>query len=385
MKKKEKIEKMKNKEVGIMKKGCIVGITGIFCLMFIISGCGSREKKNIVGASGSGVMSTSSATKVLTTDALDALKAVSKTSSATGSGPSGNRNAPGLTASQRLAAPALSSGTWTKPTKDADGYYIMKYTDSEDGTIFDVRVKPTPDWWELWDDAGEPNWPWKDLAVGADFTSTFDVKGTFDGPSNSGTFTDSSSEVRKIKQYTYTYTYWDGSQMQTGTYTWKGLDWTNTIRTHVAEGTITNKADNSWVKMKNTGTSSQSDPAGYETAGTMTMSETSTMTFTLSSGYTGVFNMKVGGTIYHAAYWASQTQNIKGQIDGSIYQSGTEMVRLHLEGKGKETGEGPDMSSIIGYYTTKDDNFTAKTPLTTEQILSIFKMVFGMGGDDKKT
>lgn len=377
MEKKEKIEKMKNKEVEAMKKGCIVGIAGIFCLMFIISGCGSREKKNIVGASGSAVMSTSSAAKVLTTDALDALKAVSKTSTATGSGPSGNR-APGLTATQRLASPSLSSGNWEKPTKDANGYYIMKFTDPEDGTVFDVRVKPTPDWWSMWDDNTVVKMPWEDLSEGADFTSTFDVKGTFDGPSNSGVFTDASKEIRKVKTYIYTWTNpWTGQVEQ---HTWKGLDWTNTIRTHIAEGTITNKADNSWVKMKNTGTSSQSDPAGYEAAGTMTMSETSTMTFTLSSGYTGKFDMKVAGTIYHAAYWASTTQNVKGQIDGSIYQSGTEMVRLHLEGKGKETGDGPDMSSIIGYYTTKDDNFTAKTPLTTEQILSIFKMVFGMGG-----
>lgn len=376
MKKKEKIEKMKNKEVEAMKKGLMIGITGIFCLMFIISGCGSREKKNIVGASGSGVMSTSSAAKVLTTDALDALKAVSKTSSATGSGPSGNR-APGLSAAQRLASPSLSSGVWEKPTKDADGYYIMKFTDPEDGTIFDIRIKLNPDWWSMWDDNTVVKMPWEDLAVGADFTSTFDVKGTFDGPNNSGSFTDASKEIRKVKIYK---TVWDPYNPNGE---WRGLDWTNTIRTHIAEGTIKNKADNSWVKMKNEGTSSQSDPAGYEIAGTMTMSETSTMTFTLSSGYTGVFNMKVGGTIYHTAYWASQTQNIKGQIDGSISLSGTEMVRLHLEGKGKETGEGPDMSSIIGYYTTKDDNFTAQTPLTQDQILSIFKMVFGMGGDDK--
>ena len=50
------------------------------------------------------------------------------------------------------------------------------------------------------------------------------------------------------------------------------------------------------------------------------------------------------------------------------------------EGKGKETGDGPDMSSIVGYYTSNEDNFTAKTALTQDQILSIIKMAFGMGG-----
>ena len=359
-----------------MKKGFYIGIAGVFCL-FLVAGCGSREKKNIVGATGGAVVSTDSAAKVLTTDALDALKAVSKTSSATANGPT---RVPGLTAAQRLASPALAS-TWQKPQKDADGYYIEKYTDPEDGTIFDVRVKPNPDWWSLWDNNSNPKMPWDGLDDGADFTSTFDVKGTFDGPSNSGSFTDSSNEIRKVKTYKGIDLY--GNVI----WTWKGLDWNNTIRTHKSEGTVTRKSDNTWVKMKSTGTSTQSDDTKWvnesPTAGTMTMSETQTMTFTLSSGYTGVFNMKVAGTIWHSADWTSQRQSVKGEIDGSISLSGTEMVKLHLEGRGKENGDGPDMSTIQAYYTSKDDGFVKKTPLTTTQIESIMKMVFGMGGEGK--
>jgi hypothetical protein len=328
-----------------MKKLLYGSIVGIVCVM-LIAGCGSKEKKNLVGSTGtSNVLTTSKAATVLTTDALDALKAVSSGKTASGSGPSGLQ-APGLSLSQKLASPIFRTSTWTKPEKDADGYYIQKYTDPEDGTVFDIRVKPTPDWWDGWNDS--QTMPWASLADGTDFTSTMNIKGSFTGTANSGTFTSLEKEIRKVKTYTYTMTGVDGNgQPVSETHTWKGLDWNNTIRTRDSEGTIT-KTDGTWVKMKSSGTSKQTDTGGWDTGGVMTMEESEIMTFSLSSGYSGKFTMKVAGTITHTAMWASQSQNVSGSIDGVLYLSGAETVKLHLEGKGKASGDGPDLSTIQG-------------------------------------
>lgn len=346
-----------------MKKSLYIVIAVLFCVMFVVS-CGSREKKNIVGASGSGVMSTNDAAKVLTTDALNALKAVSKTTSAK----STNSFAPGLTGTQRLASPALAQ--WYLPNKDADGYYIVKSTDSEDGTVYDVRIKPTPDYWpNLVTDSGTHiQLAWDSLSDGTDYTIPIDVKGTFDGPTSSGTFTDPSSRFVKIRRYSYTPGY--------------GFpDLSNYTETHVGESTITKKSDKSWIKTKNTGTNTFADPnmATLNTYATSPFSGslTNTMTFQLSSGYTGEFNMKVEINGSRERYYEPYTYTSKGQLDGKIYLSGTEIVRLHVEGDSNEKGEKKNM---VGYYTSKDDNFTARTSLTTEQLTNMMTTVFGMSG-----
>lgn len=347
-----------------MKKSLYIVIAVLFCVMFVVS-CGSREKKNIVGASGGtgNMLSTDSAAKVLTTDALNALKAVSKTTSAK----STNSYAPGLTGTQRLASPALAQ--WYLPNKDADGYYIVKSTDSEDGTIYDVRIKPTPDYWPNLVTGGEHiTLDWDSLSDETDYTITMDVKGTFDGPTSSGTFTDPSSRFVKIRRYSYTWGY--------------GFpDLANFTETHVGESTITKKSDKSWIKTKNTGTNTFADPnmATLNTNATspFSSSQTNTMTFQLSSGYTGEFNMKIEINGSRGRYYEPYTYTSKGQLDGKIYLSGNEIVRLHVEGESNEKGE---KKSMVGYYTSKDDNFTARTSLTTEQLTNMMTTVFGMTG-----
>ena len=348
-----------------MKKIIYTEIATLICLI-LVAGCGSREKKNIVGSTGQNVVSTDSVAKVLTTDALDALKAVSKASGAGSQGPTN--------ASPSLLSSSLVS-TWQKPPKDADGYYMFNYTDSGDGTVYNVKVKPDPDWWDVW--GGSVRMPWEDLPDGVEYTSKYSVKATFTGYDSSGEFTHTSARTQRVKSYPAT----------ANTVAYKGFDWDYVSETSSGEGIVI-KRDNSWIRTKSSGTHLKSDPAGNLNSGPFSETDTQIMTFILSSGYNGKFDLKVDITGTHYNSYSQINMVAIAKIAGVIYLSGTtEIVKLYVEGKGSHNG-GPITGDVItdfeGYYTTRDDNFTVRVPLSKAQLLSIKSMVIrGMEGGGK--
>ncbi|MEK6646291.1 MAG: hypothetical protein AABY84_06435 [Candidatus Firestonebacteria bacterium] len=291
-------------------------------------------------------------------------------------------------------APFLATAEWVKPTKDADGYYVLPSYTAPDGTVFQQLVKPDPDWWAMWDNVdatSKPTMPWDLLNENDDFTSTFSMKGSFDGPDAIGAMTMVNKEIKKVKVYSFTFTYsypsWNEETQKmvmvetTSVSTWKGLDWDNFTSSITGSGKTTNKKDSSWMEFTMTGTGTHTgvpvkDANGFQTGGTFTEKQTETMNFTMSSGYSGKFDMSVEAS----GSWNQATGGSgigKGTITGSIYYQGTEICRIYATGQ----GESKETATVEGYYTLADDGFVTKYPMEEDDIKAI---IIGPGGGKSK-
>ena len=125
----------------------------------------------------------------------------------------------------------------------------------------------------------------------------------------------------------------------------------------------------------------QTDPYGYTyemvvgSKWTWGTKNTEKMTFTMSTGYSGEFDVVFTGSF--SGGWGMQmdsmtnTQDLKILTDGKLLKDGERIATIHIEARNVVTG-----MKVEGYYTVPEENDTIKHELDGSKYGFLSKEMF---------
>lgn len=332
----------------------------VLCLVLIACfaltvGCGSREKKNILGsgASASAAAKSQAAgtqTETATTQGLSALQSVLK--ALNGQGQTGS-TAPGLKTVEY---------EWNWSNKDANGYYGNKAKDHRGSTMV-LKMKPDPDIWD--DHYSMYGSPWKDKNPGDEVRNGWITLIEYDAPADS------------IKASVTERTYWVSKLTL---YLWP--DWNSQRLETEGEGRTDNSKDGTWMTFSHKGTGKWGGTyeSIYDSTGMMQIGSkwtwgtenTDKMNFILSTGYTGTFDTTTKQVYGFSNKWDPNNYNrsdsstsiwdVSLVTDGKIYKGDERIANVHIEARNVVDG-----MRVEGYYTIPSENDAIKHELDSEK------------------
>lgn len=371
------------KKMSKMKEVLIGGL--VVCIGLV--GCGSKEKKNLVGATGgaSAVKSqaASKQSEAATVQGLSALQAVFQALNSQGqkSQNAVSKLAPSL-------GPALTVDYSWKWSKDAGGHYVFSRKDHR-GSTYVFKMKQESDWW----DGGYYGTPWRGKQAGDTvrdgYTTLIEYDAPLDGVKATGKET--TYQIYTLKSFG-TSSYYDPATGQYVNYDNVWPDW-NSVRVETSgEGRTDNSNDGTWLTYTHAGTAGWSytststttyDLYGYPTTNytwSWTTWNKEKMNFTLSTGYSGVFDVSAdqsyssgsSGTNYDTYTF---TQDFKVVTDGKLLKDSEEVAKVHIEARNVVDG-----MRVEGYYTIPEENHAVKHDLDSSKYGFLSKDMFKSKG-----
>jgi hypothetical protein len=367
------------------KMKVMLSIMLVVCVALV--GCGSKEKKNLVGSTSVATTIKAQAAgtqaETSTVQGLSALQSILKAMS----GQEKSNAAISLGPNMRTVTNTFS---WKK---GADGYYTNKSEDHR-GSTYVFRMRQEPDWWD-WD--WSKGTPWAGKAAGDYVVQKFITKIEYNAPADGvkSIGDEVTSQTAKMVSgggwwdysvqppvyVTYLYPDFSGSAMVT-----KGSGTTTnstdgTSMTYAHDGTASYKMTYEEVK----GTQSYTDPYSGQTTTwetvvggkwTWATKNTEKMTFNMSTGYAGEFDVVF--TASFSGGWGNgqmdsmtNTEDLKVITDGKLLKDGTRVATVHIEARNVVTG-----MKIEGYYTVPEENDAVKHELDSSKYGFMSKEMF---------
>lgn len=332
-----------------------IGLCLVLIACIALVGCGSKEKKNILGSGASASaaaksQAASTQTEIATTQGLSALQSVFKSLNGQG---------------QRGGAPGLNTVEyeWNWGNKDANGYYGNKSKDHRGSTMVS-KMKPDPD---IWDNQyymlGSP---WKDKNLGDEVRNGWISLIEYDAPADS------------IKASATERTYWVSKLTGTPPYLWP--DWNSQRIETEGEGRTDNSKDGTWMTFTHKGTGKWGGTFEniYNSTGmsvgskwTWGTENTDKMDFVLSTGYTGTFDTTIKQIYSFSNKWdptnyksdsSTSIWDVSLITDGKLYKDNERIASVHIEARNVVDG-----MRVEGYYTIPSENDAIKHDVNSEK------------------